>query len=211
MHLVHSLFAGIGVSIVQKFTLYLWMLLCAVWLGFAPLAKRTTYKQPAHQRTKYILLIGGGLFLLFGSMEAMPIPDALNRPLFSVNLYVALMGFAVSFCGIAFSIWARFTLDNNWSGAASIKHDHTLTRNGPYRVTRHPIYTGFVVAFLGTAIERGLMRSFFAVALCTFGLWVKLQVEERFMLQRFGDEYIQYRRDVPALFPVRFKQPSLRN
>lgn len=205
MRLIHALLPAIDVSIVQKLTLYIWMLLCAVWLGLAPLARRTTYKQPARERTRYILLIGVGLFLLFGSTDTMPI-HALNRAVFSVNLYLALIGLALSVCGIAFSIWARFTLGNNWSGAASIKDDHTLTRNGPYRLTRHPIYTGFVVAFLGRAIACGMMRSLFAVALCTFGLWVKLQVEERLMLQRFGDEYIQYRRDVPALFPVRYNR-----
>jgi protein-S-isoprenylcysteine O-methyltransferase Ste14 len=60
--------------------------------------------------------------------------------------------------GIAFAIWARAHLGANWSAAVSIRADHELIRTGPYRRTRHPIYTGMILElpffFFGLAVSR---------------------------------------------------------
>ncbi len=45
-------------------------------------------------------------------------------------------------------------LGGNWSGAVTVKVGHQLVRTGPYRWVRHPIYTGLILALLGTALER---------------------------------------------------------
>ena len=54
--------------------------------------------------------------------------------------------------GIAFAVWARHYLGRNWSGTVTVKQDHELIRSGPYRLVRHPIYTGLLLAILGTAV-----------------------------------------------------------
>jgi protein-S-isoprenylcysteine O-methyltransferase Ste14 len=61
-----------------------------------------------------------------------------------------------------------------------------------------------LVALLGSALQHGLVRSFLAVIVCAGGLWLKVSVEEQFMVQRFGDAYLRYRRDVSAMLPFLF-------
>jgi protein-S-isoprenylcysteine O-methyltransferase Ste14 len=196
---------------IAHWTIYLWFILSAVWLGFAPLAKRTTYRQLPRQRLSHIAPAALGLYLLFGPPIFLDGLHWIDRSVFTVTLPIAVAGFLIALCGIAFSIWARISLDGNWSDSATLKQNHTLTRSGPYRITRHPIYTGILLAILGTALERGLVRSFLAVLFCTLSLWLKIAVEEKLMVQRFGEEYLRYRREIPALNPFHFWHRSLRS
>jgi protein-S-isoprenylcysteine O-methyltransferase Ste14 len=189
---------------ITHWTIYLWLTLCAIWIGYAPLAKRSIYRQSPDERFFHIAPAAVGLYLLFGQPISFDTFAWMDLPIFRINLPIAIIGFLIALCGIAFSIWARIALDTNWSDSATVKQDHTLTRNGPYRITRHPIYTGLLLAILGSALERGLIRSLLAILLCAISLWLKITVEEKLMVQRFGDEYIRYRREIPALNPFHF-------
>jgi protein-S-isoprenylcysteine O-methyltransferase Ste14 len=111
------------------------------------------------------------------------------------------LGTTLVAAGLLFSAGARMQLAGNWSGTVTLKKDHTLTRSGPYRVVRHPIYTGMLLAVLGTAVAEGEWRGLVALALVLAAFLRKVRVEERFMLEAFGDEYARYRREVPALLP----------
>ena len=181
-----------------------WLLLCIIWLGLAPLAKRVLYKQPLGQRLPYVLPMAAGLYLIFGPSRLPDALDSIAQTIFPVSVPVAFAGLVLVLGGIGFALWARFVLDGNWSGAATLKADHTLTHTGPYRITRHPIYTGILVALVGTALQRGSLASVIGLLLCAGGFWWKLNVEEQLMIQRFGNEYLAYRVRVPALFPFRF-------
>jgi protein-S-isoprenylcysteine O-methyltransferase Ste14 len=57
---------------------------------------------------------------------------------------------------------------------------------------------------LGSALQRGSIRCFLGVLICGFSYWLKSRVEERFMVQSFGGEYLQYRQKVKALAPFIF-------
>jgi protein-S-isoprenylcysteine O-methyltransferase len=179
----------------------LWLLLGAVWLGSAPFSKRTMHRQSVSSRIEQGIVLFIGAFLLFGSPRY---PDWLNQPVFTVTLPIALLGLALVACGVAFSIWARFILGDNWSGTVTVKQNHTLIILGPYRIVRHPIYTGILAALIGTALQYGLLRSFLGVLIAAAGLLMKITTEEQFMYQRFGDEYLRYRREVSTLIPYIF-------
>ena len=103
--------------------------------------------------------------------------------------------------GLLFTVWARLHLGRNWSGTVTIKQDHELITSGPYAVVRHPIYTGLLLAFLGSALALGEWRAVLAFALAAGALWRKLRIEERWMRQQFGDAYQAYSRRVAALIP----------
>jgi protein-S-isoprenylcysteine O-methyltransferase Ste14 len=92
-------------------------------------------------------------------------------------------------------------LGKNWSGTVTIKEGHELIMSGPYAVVRHPIYTGLLLAFLGSALARGDWRAVLAFALAAAALWRKLRFEERWMRAQFGDAYAAYARRVSALVP----------
>jgi protein-S-isoprenylcysteine O-methyltransferase Ste14 len=111
------------------------------------------------------------------------------------------LGFVIVAAGLGFAVWARLHLGRNWSATVTVKQDHELIRTGPYGVVRHPIYTGLLLALLGTAIAIGEWRGLIAFASFTVGLLVKIQAEERFMRETFREQYARYRAEVPALIP----------
>jgi protein-S-isoprenylcysteine O-methyltransferase Ste14 len=106
--------------------------------------------------------------------------------------------------GLAFSVWARVYLGRNWSATVTVKEDHELIRGGPYALVRHPIYTGLLLAFIGSAIVRAEWRGVLAVLIVLVVLGRKLRLEERFMSETFGDEYRRYREHTAALIPYLF-------
>jgi protein-S-isoprenylcysteine O-methyltransferase Ste14 len=114
-------------------------------------------------------------------------------------------GAAVNVMGLGFTVWARLYLGSNWSRSVTIKQGHELITGGPYGLVRHPIYTGLLTGFLGTAIAIAQVRGLVAFALIFSVLWLKLRLEERWMRLQFGSAYEQYARRVRALVPLPHK------
>jgi protein-S-isoprenylcysteine O-methyltransferase Ste14 len=85
-----------------------------------------------------------------------------------------------------------------------VKQEHELIRSGPYAHLRHPIYTGLLLALIGSAIVRGEWRGVLAVLIACAALWRKLRLEERWMIETFGDDYRRYREHTAALIPFLF-------
>jgi protein-S-isoprenylcysteine O-methyltransferase Ste14 len=79
--------------------------------------------------------------------------------------------------------------------------DHELITSGPYAIVRHPIYTGLLTAFAGSAIARGEWRGVLATVLLVIVLWRKLRLEDEWMLSRFGEAYRTYAGRVRRLVP----------
>src|SRR5262249_31756761 len=73
------------------------------------------------------------------------------------------------------------------------------------RSVRHPIYTGLLLALLGSAMVLGEVRGFLGLALVALAFRRKIGIEERFLLERFGAAYERYRAEVPALLPIRWR------
>jgi protein-S-isoprenylcysteine O-methyltransferase Ste14 len=82
-----------------------------------------------------------------------------------------------------------------------VKQDHELIQRGPYRFVRHPIYTGLLLAFFGTAVAIGEWRGLICVAIVAASFWFKLRLEERWMRENFGAAYEQYMQRTKALIP----------
>lgn len=114
---------------------------------------------------------------------------------------VAVVGLTMTLAGCAFAVWARVLLGGNWSGEVVIKQHHELVRRGPYASVRHPIYTGILLAMLGSALEIGELRGLVAVALAVAGWGLKARDEDVLLAEQFGEEFVRYRRDVRALIP----------
>ena len=195
------MFYVITIDKVIHWTHLLYLLIAAVWLGSLPFVKRNVQEQSISSTLQQTIVFGTGLYLLFGSPST---PEVFNQPLFPVTIPIALAGLGLAICGAGLSIWARLILGENWSNFPSLKQNHALIVTGPYRLVRHPIYTGLLIALLGSALQYGLIRSFLAVLSCAVGLYLKVSVEEEFMVQRFGEAYLRYRRDVSTLVPFVF-------
>ncbi len=111
------------------------------------------------------------------------------------------VGLLLTIIGCAFAVWARAILGRNWSGTVTVKEDHDLITRGPYAWGRHPIYSGILLALLGTALAVGKIIYLLLIPICFFALMYKFMAEEKFMLETFGEQYRSYRLRVKALIP----------
>ena len=81
-----------------------------------------------------------------------------------------------------------------------MKADHVLITSGPYRLVRHPIYTGMLLAALGTAIDAGIIGLVIVVG-AAVALIRRIPIEEKFMMGLFKEQYSLYKRRTKALIP----------
>ena len=103
--------------------------------------------------------------------------------------------------GVAFAIWARRHLGEFWSARVTLKEDHHLIQSGPYARVRHPIYSGLLLAMIGTALFVGEWRAALGVFLVFVGHWLKARREESLLATEFGAAYEEYRRRTGSLVP----------
>lgn len=104
--------------------------------------------------------------------------------------------------GCLLSWTAKRALGRQWRVDAGLNADHELVRSGPYRLVRHPIYASMLSMMLAT----GLMTTAWpflaaAVALFLMGTEIRVRVEDSLLESRFGDQFREYRRSVPAYIP----------
>jgi protein-S-isoprenylcysteine O-methyltransferase Ste14 len=124
-----------------------------------------------------------------------------DRRFLPESLAIFWLGWLFAAAGLLFTVWARRHLAANWSADVTLKADHELITSGPYALVRHPIYTGLLLGFVGSALARGEWRGIVAVLLVGLAMWRKLRIEERGMRQLFGERYRAYEQQVPALIP----------
>lgn len=143
------------------------------------------------------------LFLLvpavFGVLAV--VPPGLWRHLRFDNPVLGGLGAAVAAVSAGLMLWARWVLGRMWAGRPLVQEGHELCTDGPYRIVRHPIYTGVVGLAAGATLAFGVGRLLLVLAVTVaFTAW-RVRVEDRMMIATFGERYRAYRRRVPALIP----------
>ena len=176
----------------------LWGLWLVYWVVASFGAKPTQRAESRTSRLSHLLpLLAGGMLIglphIFGGLlDARLVPPA--QPwLVAASVLVAF--------GLGFASLARASLGGNWSGVVDIKAGHELVRSGPYAYVRHPIYSGLLLALLGTALSIGTERALLGMALLGFAFVRRAAIEDRLMAEQFGDTYERYRAEVPAMVP----------
>jgi protein-S-isoprenylcysteine O-methyltransferase Ste14 len=180
----------------------LWLAWLIYWRISAYGVKAVQRRESPASRAAHIVPLVIGSVLLW--MRDIPGGGVLFERFLPRSYAAYWTGTALVVLGLAFSVWARIHLGRNWSGTVTVKQEHELVRGGPYAHVRHPIYTGLLLAFIGTAIVRGEWRGVLAVLIIFAALWRKLRLEERYMIETFGDEYRRYREHTAALIPFLF-------
>ena len=163
----------------------LWVAWMVYWWVSASKVKATARSESLASRAAHIVpLLLAGILVMFPTR---PLGFLFDRML-PESLATFWIGAVILAAGLAFTVWARVYLGSNWSGIVTIKQDHELIRGGPYAMVRHPIYTGVLIAFIGTAIACGEWRGLLAVAIVFAALWRKLKLEERWLGEAFGEK-----------------------
>lgn len=176
----------------------LWLAWGLYWLIAAADVKSTARSESAVSRAAHLVPLALAGMLL--ASRHLPIPVLYAR-FIEPTTFTFFLGTGIVAAGLTVAVWARTILGRNWSGIVTLKQDHELIRSGPYRWVRHPIYTGLLLGFLGTAIALAQWRGVFAFLIVVVALWRKLRHEERWLGEMFGADYAKYRSEVAALIP----------
>lgn len=174
-----------------------WGIFGLVWLAGAIYNTRRAPAVRERSASGSAWLIGILLVLLLDWI----VPSRIWRPVTVDARWLVVLGVAILVVTTAFTLWARAALGTMWTSSAVVKDGHTLRTDGPYGITRHPIYTGLLGMVAGTALIEGLGRwvAFFVTGVLVVVL--KIRTEERLLERTLGGAYEQYRRRVPQLVP----------
>jgi protein-S-isoprenylcysteine O-methyltransferase Ste14 len=136
--------------------------------------------------------------LIFGSLgEYFLIPR-------KINLWISSIGLGIVAVRIWLKWWAIFTLGEYWSVQIEIRESHKLIKDGPYRYLRHPAYLSNLMEYLGVALIANAYYTLIGVLLIYLPLnLIRFRLEEKELIRKFGEEYEDYRKEVPALLPIR--------
>jgi protein-S-isoprenylcysteine O-methyltransferase Ste14 len=102
---------------------------------------------------------------------------------------LGIVGFLATLCGLFVSSWSRIALGKYWSDKVIVQTEHQLIRTGPYACMRHPLYSGVLLAVLGTALVLGEVRGLVSFAVLLVNYMIKAKREERILAERFGPEF----------------------
>lgn len=177
-----------------------------LWFGFVlswgPSARNavpTVTTPESKQERPYLLVIALGLVMIVLA------PFLLIRHGFQIWItppFLAWTMVLVVVTGIGWCWWARRHLGRFWSDRVTRKEGHRVVESGPYRLVRHPMYTGFIVMYLGLALLCGSALALLGAALMTTGLWLKARLEEQFLSEELGARaYADYQARTPMLVP----------
>ncbi len=116
------------------------------------------------------------------------------------SLILAAIGALVFAGGIALAIWARLHLGRNWGMPMTQRAEPDLVTSGPYRFVRHPIYSGLLVAMLGTVLVNSLLGLIVVAVLVAYFYYCGT-VEERNLTATFPQAYPEYMSRTKMLIP----------
>ncbi|MEO6390238.1 MAG: isoprenylcysteine carboxylmethyltransferase family protein [Pyrinomonadaceae bacterium] len=114
----------------------------------------------------------------------------------------AVLTITIAVASVWFTVAAVRTLGKEWSLTARVVEEHRLVQAGPYRLVRHPIYTGMLGMLLATGFALGNWWVLI-IAVCVFlvGTRIRVGYEERLLREAFGAEFDDFARRVPAIIP----------
>ncbi|MBU3065939.1 isoprenylcysteine carboxylmethyltransferase family protein [Nocardia sp. NEAU-G5] len=197
MNIVHllTLVAGLSIDVVG-----------IVWLGtavwFAAVRPGTLRDKLGHFARTLLpepWMIAGLVVL---SVVLHLLPRSIWDPITWKAAALTALGSVLIIVSAGLMVWARLALGTMWAGRPMIQRNHELRTDGPYRMVRHPIYTGLLGLMLGATLLSGFGAGVVLLAFVTAWLLRRVRVEDTMLIDTFGDDYRDYRHRVPALVPL---------
>ncbi len=184
----------------------LWLAFIVTWLVLAQFNKKASRGTPAWAgwRLRLVILVAVILLVRFRRHAVVSFFAAVNHtPLLHPDIALQWLGVGLCLAGFAFAVWARVHIGRNWGMPMSLREGHELVTSGPYACVRHPIYSGLMVAMIGSALTAGLLWLLGLVVYFAYFLFAA-RSEENTMLAQFPNAYPAYRRRTKMLIPFVF-------
>jgi len=179
------------VRAVELFFALGWALFWVYWFVSAFGAKRSKVAWGSELRIRIVIVVCAVVLLRLGVFRGGELTTDPLRAACGMLLFVL---------GLGFAIWARVHIGRNWGGPMTRKDNPELVTGGPYRLVRHPIYGGILVALVGTAIALN-WAWLIVVALAGTYFVYSATVEERYLSGVLPDSYPSYRRSTKMFVP----------
>jgi protein-S-isoprenylcysteine O-methyltransferase Ste14 len=171
-----------------------WAAFWFYWLAAAFSTKRSRVAWSRELRIRAVIVV---LVILLARLGAFRGHGVHSDP------WRAAAGLLLFATGLAFAIWARIHIGRNWGTPMTRKEEPELVTSGPYQLVRHPIYSGILVAGIGTAV--GLSWYWLTVVgLAGIYFIYSATVEERYLAGAFPASYPVYKRSTRMLVPFVF-------
>jgi protein-S-isoprenylcysteine O-methyltransferase Ste14 len=175
-----------------------WIVFLLYWIVSAIRTRVTVQTESFASRYFIVLIETVGFVLLFRHAAGI---GFLGERFMHRTLASAIVGSILTWMGIGLAIWARYHLADYWSARITIKEDHQLIRTGPYARLRHPIYSGIILAAIGSAVVIDQWRCVLAVCLILTGYCIKARKEEAMLTQQFGESFREHQKHAGFLIP----------
>lgn len=156
----------------------------------------TPPQRTASRRSALLLVAAWGIAFV-GSMA---IARLLHRP-FSMPFYIA--GCCLTALGLAIRVYCVRYLGNAFTANLSSGERHTLATTGPYRLVRHPSYTGSILALVGLSAAFASLCGILLTTSCATAVYLyRIKLEEAILIEKFGADYNNYKSKTRALLPL---------
>ena len=182
----------------------LWLTLVAYWIPSANAVSRSIGSKWIWWREIAVRLGFFALVVLALRVAVLNgvLPDA---GLYALNtsMLMGLVGLVLSVLGIGLAILARALLGGNWAMPLSSRENRELVTTGPYAFVRHPIYSGMLLAMIGSAIGQSV---FWLLPLIVYGpnFVSSARREESLLIEQFPERYPAYMQRTKMLLPFVF-------
>jgi protein-S-isoprenylcysteine O-methyltransferase Ste14 len=185
-----------------EYTIYaLWAAWVASWTIARLWSNRTQKTDSIKPELLFRVLFYVGMILLF----VFPSGDChyAYAQLWGLNDALRWALAALTAAGLLFTWWARIHIGRLWSDLVAKKTGHRVVDTGPYRLVRHPIYSGLIVAAFATAIAKGTVLALLGAPIITLAFYMKARREERFLRAELGENaYDVYASKTAMLVPL---------
>jgi protein-S-isoprenylcysteine O-methyltransferase Ste14 len=168
-----------------------WAAFWLYWLLAAFSMKRGSVPWSRELRIRAVIVVIVILLVRFGVLRG----HGLNT-----DPWRACLGLVLFALGLEFAVWARVHIGRNWGTPMTQKDEPELVTSGPYHLVRHPIYSGILLAGVGTALALS-WQWLIAVVLAGIYFIYAAAEEERYLTKEFPEDYPLYKRSTKMLLP----------
>jgi protein-S-isoprenylcysteine O-methyltransferase Ste14 len=184
----------------------LWAAFVLCWLVLAQFNKQASKQTPwwAGWGVRLAIIVGVIIVVPFRGHAVSGFAASISRAVpLRLGTTGQWAGVALCLAGFGFAVWARLHIGRNWGMPMSLREGHELVTSGPYAYVRHPIYSGLMLAMIGSAVTEGLLWLLVFALYFAYFLF-SARSEEKTMLAQFPNAYPAYRRRTKMLIPFVF-------
>lgn len=140
-----------------------------------------------------VAIVGSAFWIWRGGLFArvtLPVPEWIR--------WIGVTGYAI---GVAWLIWMFISLGSNLTDTVVTRRDAHFVDHGPYRYVRNPMYTGILIGGVSLGLALGAWLLPLVAAVFFTILAIRTRTEEKYLIERFGDQYRDYMKRVGRFFP----------